>query len=598
MPTVRPRSWLSALALSLLAVSCRPAPDQAATGSADLVLRNGAVYTLVAPAPGGKAPVGPEASAVAVTGGRIAWIGGEDGISGWIGPQTRVVDLQGQMLLPGFIDSHVHLAEGGIELDECALDALETPEAQVAAVRDCAAAKPAAAWVLGNGWQLPVFPGANPHKALLDAVVPDRPVYLSAADGHSAWVNSKALEIAGITGATPDPADGRIERDPDGSPSGTLREAAVDLVWNYLPKPTDEERIAGLRRALAEAARFGITAIQEASLGEPGLRAYAALERANELTLRARAALAVDPEKGPAQVPALVALREKYRRGLLRPEAAKLFADGVIEARTAALLEPYLLPSGAPSQESGTPIWEPAELDAMVAALDRAGFQVHVHAIGDRGVRLTLDALEKARAANGPRDARPHIAHLELIHPHDVARFARLGVVADFQALWAQEDSYIRDLTVPVLGPERSRWIYPLGSVARAGGTIAGGSDWTVTSLNPLEAIQVAVTRRAIDAGPGPAFLPQEAIDLAAVLAAYTRNGAWANFLEQETGTIEPGKAADLIVLDRDLFKIPAEEIHRAKVLLTLLAGREVYRDPGLETPTPGARAAGGRGPS
>lgn len=565
--------FLILLLAALLPLSaCRPRGEaETATETArpaDLVLRNGAVYTL--------ASGQPWAEAVAVSGGRIVWVGQESGVSGWIGPETRVLDLGRKMVLPGFHDSHVHLAAGGVELQECALGELSTSDELVAAVKACAERDPQKPWVIGNGWPLPAFPGANPHRSLLDAVVPDRPVFLSAADGHSAWVNSRALAIAGVTRDTPDPQDGRIERDADGSPSGTLRERAVDLVADHLPETDDAAVISGLRKALEMAAGFGITSIQDASVSEKTLRAYAALDGKGELTVRTRAALYVDPDKGLSQVKDLVALRERFRGRRLHPEAVKIFADGVIESHTAALLEPY---SG--TQNPGKAIWSPAELDAMVAALDREGFQIHIHAIGDGAVRISLDALEKARAAR-TRNARPHIAHLQLIHPDDLPRFRRLGVVANFQALWAQEDSYIRDLTVPVLGPERSARLYPLGGVKRAGGMIAGGSDWTVTSMNPLEAIQVAVTRRATDAEPGPAWLPDEAVDLATAVAAYTSNGAWANFLERETGTIEVGKAADLVVLDRNLFEIPVREIHRAKVLLTLLEGDEVYRDPGF----------------
>ncbi len=567
------RCLLILLTVLLVPLSaCRPQgpagnAESDAARPAELVLRNGAVYTLNA--------AEPWAAAVAVSGGRIVWVGPESGVSGWIGPESRVFDLGGKMVLPGFQDSHVHLAAGGVELQECALGELSTSDELVAAVKACAEREPGLPWVVGNGWPLPAFPGANPHKSLLDAVVPDRPVFLSAADGHSVWVNSRALEMAGVTRATPDPPNGRIERGPDGEPSGTLRERAVDLVADLLPETGDAAMVDGLKQALEMAAGFGITSIQDASVSEKALRAYAALDGKGALTVRTRAALYVDPAKGLAQVPELVALRQRFRGTRLHPEAVKIFADGVIESHTAALLEPYV-DSGDP----GKAIWEPAALDSMVAALDREGFQIHVHAIGDGAVRQTLDALEKARRQNGARDSRPHIADLQLIHPDDLARFGRLGVAANFQALWAQEDSYIRDLTVPVLGPERSARLYPLGGVLKAGGTIVGGSDWTVTSMNPLEAIQVAVTRRATDSGSGAAWLPGEAIDLATAVAAYTRNGAWANFLERETGTVEVGKAADLIVLDRNLFESPVHEIHLARVVLTLLEGKEVFRDP------------------
>ncbi|HYH44976.1 MAG TPA: amidohydrolase family protein, partial [Thermoanaerobaculia bacterium] len=259
-------------------------------------------------------------------------------MSGWIGPETRVLDLGRKMVLPGFHDSHVHLAAGGVELQECALGELSTSDELVVAVKACAEQDPERPWVVGNGWPLPAFPGANPHRSLLDAVVPDRPVFLSAADGHSAWVNSRALAIAGVTRATPDPPNGRIERDADGSPSGTLRERAVDLVAEHLPETEDAAVLSGLKKALEMAAGFGITAIQDASVSEKALRAYAALDGKGELTVRTRAALYVDPAKGLVQVRDLVALRERFRGKRLHPEAVKIFADGVIESHTAALL--------------------------------------------------------------------------------------------------------------------------------------------------------------------------------------------------------------------------------------------------------------------
>ncbi|HBL26285.1 MAG TPA: amidohydrolase [Acidobacteria bacterium] len=548
------------LGLVFLAAGCAGSPQPA-----DLVLRHTAVVTLDARRP--------RAEAVAVTDGRLVFVGTDAAVAPWIGPRTRVLDLAGGMVLPGFQDSHTHLADGGVELGDCRLDAAATPEEVLAEVGRFAAAHPERPWILGGGWQLPVFPHANPHKRDLDALVPDRPVALSAADGHSLWVNTRALALAGITAATPDPPNGRIERDPaTGEPTGTLRESAADLVGHLIPGRTPEERIEGLRRALQLAAAAGITSLQDASATPEELDAYAALDRSGELTVRVTAALLAEAEKGIAQIPELVRLRRVYSGRRLRAGTVKLFVDGVIEARTAALLEPYL-----GSTDRGRPNWEPAALDAMVAALDREGFQIHVHAIGDRAVRITLDAFEKARAANGPRDARHQIAHLELIDPQDIPRFQRLGVIADFQPLWAYEDAYIQDLTVPVLGPERSRWLYPIGSVAKTGAVVVGGSDWPVSSMNPLEAIQVGLTRRDPGSGSGPAWLPEQTVDLDTLLAAYTLRGAFAAFQEATTGSLEVGKAADLIVLDRDLTRSPPHEIAKVRVLRTFIDGQEAF---------------------
>jgi hypothetical protein len=322
--------------------------------------------------------------------------------------------------------------------------------------------------------------------------------------------------------------------------------------------------------------RFGLTALHEASASEEVLQAYAALERRGRLTARVIASVRVNPGKGLAEVVRLGSLRRRYTAGRLRAAAAKIFADGVLETSTAAVLEPYVGTSG----DRGKANLEPPELTRLVAELDRAGFQIHVHAIGDRAIRMALDAFEAARAANGRRDARHHVAHLELIDPEDIPRFRRLGVVANFQPFWANGDSYLTELTEPKLGPARSRWLYPIASLVRSGAPVAFGSDWNVSSMNPLEGIQVAVTRREPDRDPGPAWIGEEAISLSEAIAGYTIGGAYLGFAEKETGSLEPGKSADLIVLDRNLFEIPAWQIHQARVLWTLLEGREVYRDP------------------
>jgi len=285
-----------------------------------------------------------------------------------------------------------------------------------------------------------------------------------------------------------------------------------------------------------------------------------------------------DPTKGLAQIPFLIDMRNRYQGKRLRANAVKIFADGVIEARTAAMLQPYL-----DHGDLGKPNWDAETLKKMVPALDSAKFQVHIHAIGDRGIRMALDAFAAARDKNGSRDSRHHIAHLELIASTDVQRFRQLGVIANFQPLWAYADSYITELTEPALGPARSRWLYPIASVLKTGAVMACGSDWSVSSMNPLDAMQVAVTRRGLEDSTGAAWRPEELVELAPMLAGYTINGAYVNFEEKENGSLEVGKAADLIVLDRNIFEIPLHAIHRIKVLLTLLEGKEVYREAAFE---------------
>ena len=556
------------LALALALSACA-SEDQAGRKAvaADLVFRRAAVYTMDA--------ARSWASAVAVRNGRIVYVGSDSLPPGLLGPNTEVVDLRGKMVLPGFQDGHVHPISSGVELGECALDDLTTGAAIADSIRSCARTQRDQPWVRGGGWQLPVFKNANPSAQLLDQAVPDRPAFFYAADGHSAWVNSKALALAGITRATPDPPHGRIERDPrTGEPSGTLREEAIALVAAVVPPRTDAELSAGLARAQKLANSFGITTIFSAATDEAGLRAYSAADRSGALTLRVIAALSLGDPLADSLLPKLIELRSRSTGPRLRPSAVKLFADGVIESRTAALLAPYLDRKG----DSGTPVYDPAALKDLAVALDRDGFQIHVHAIGDRAIRMTLDAFAYARARNGAHDARHAITHLQLIDSADVSRFRDLGVVANFQALWANGDEYLTDLTEPALGPRRSRWLYPIASVVRSGAVVSGGSDWSVSSLNPLDAIETGITHRSPGDDSGQPWNPAELVDLATMLAMYTINAAYAHHLERETGSIEVGKLADLIVLDRNLFEIPVAEIHSVRVLRTLLEGKTIFQ--------------------
>jgi predicted amidohydrolase YtcJ len=560
----RPFLFLFLVPVFLMQFSCRR--DSGISSPAELILDKTAVYTLDASQPW--------AEALAIAGGRVVYAGTSAGAQKFRGKSTKIIDLSGKMVLPGFQDSHIHLVTGGIELEQCDLNGLATREEILGKIRDYALAHPEKSWVAGGGWDLPIFPEANPRKGDLDSVVRDRPVFLSAADGHSAWVNSKALEIAGVSAETPDPENGRIERIPGSSePSGTLRESGMRLVGRFVPEPTTEEYEAGLLAGLALANRFGITSIIEASADDDILSAYEAADRRGRLTVRVLASIHVDADKAIEQIEDLVGRMRKFKGQYLRATAAKIFADGVVESHTAALIEPYIDRPG----DRGKPLLEQAAFDHLAINLDRAGFQIHIHAIGDRAVRMSLDALKAAREANGPRDSRHHIAHLELIDPADIPRFQELGVTANFQPLWAYPDLYITKLTEPILGPERSRRLYPIGSLVRSGATIVGGSDWSVSSLNPLEAIQVAVTRRAPEDPAGAPWLPEELIDLPTALAAYTINGAYLSHQEEIAGSIQTGKAADLVVLDRNLFEIPSAEIHQVKVRMTLLEGKVVF---------------------
>jgi hypothetical protein len=565
------------LFIAIIAVLALACTGLSGPEPAELVLRHGAVYV-------GDA-AGARAESLAIGRGALVYVGADAGIAAFIGPATRVAELDGRLVLPGFHDAHVHPIAAGLEAMRCKLGGIARREELEARIRECAAAQAGRAWVEGGGWELPVFADANPRKELLDALVPDRPALLISADGHSAWANSRALSAAGVTRATPNPVSGRIERDArTGEPSGTLRESAVEQVSRAAPPTTPAELAESLRRGLTELATLGVVCAHEANATPAYLDAYLSWEASGAPGPRVRAALALPADAATVDpLPSLAAARARAHGSRLRADAVKLFLDGVIEARTAALLEPY-----EGSDDRGSPNQSPAELDALLTRLDAAGFQVHMHAIGDRAVRMGLDAVEHARAANGPRDARHTLAHLELVSPDDLPRFAQLGVVPNVQALWAQADPYITELTIPLIGNERSLDLYPIGSLFSSGAVVAAGSDWPVSSANPLAAIEVGITRRAEGFGPGPGWLPEQRADLLQMLAAYTRGGAWLDFEEHERGTLEPGKLADLVVLDRDLFQIPPHEISNSRVLWTIADGKTIW----IAAPSifPGAR--------
>jgi len=536
---------------------------------ADLLFTNGPVLT----------PEGRTATAVAVTGDRITAVGHAE-VHELAGPGTQVVDLAGRLLLPGFQDAHVHPVPAGLELTQCDLTRARTAEDTIAAVRAYADAHPEREWITGGGWSMEAFEGGTPTKELLDSVVPDRPVYLPNRDHHGAWVNSRALQLAGITRDMPDPVDGRIERDASGEPAGTLQEGAMQLVGRLTPPATRADRLAALLHAQRRLHALGITAWQDALVGEflgmdDPSDAYLAAARDGSLTARVVGALWWDRERGAEQIPELVERRTALSHGRFRASSVKLMLDGVAETGTAALLDPYLDKCGCATANRGTSFIDPQQLPKYVTELDALGFQCHFHALGDRAVRDALDAVEAARAANGPSDTRPHLAHLQVVHPDDVARFARLGAVANIQPLWAAHEPQMDELTIPFLGPQRALWQYPFGALLGSGATLAAGSDWPVSSPDPLQGIHVAVNR--VDpGGAGPVFLPGERLDLAAAVTAYTAGSAYANHLD-DTGRITAGALADLVVLDRDPFAAPPEEIAETQVALTYVGGTGVY---------------------
>ena len=548
-----------------------------ARAPADLVFVNGAIYTVDA----ARRRVG----AVAVKDGRVTAVGFDTDVRGSIGARTEVIDLAGRMLLPGFQDAHVHPVHGGLALIRCGVHAASTAEECLRMIRAYVGKHSDVRWILGGGWALDAFPGGTPTREALDDIVADRPAFITNRDGHGAWVNSAALKIAGITRDTPDPADGRIERDERGEPSGTLHEGAMDLVGRHAPPPSFEDRVEALRRGQAYLHSLGITAWQDAIV-EAGseYEAYLELAGTGELTARVVGALWWDRSRGLEQIEELVDLRERGRVGRFRATSVKIMQDGIVENFTAGVLEPYLDRSGRPTDNRGLSFVDPELLNDVVIRLDAEGFQVHFHAIAERAVREALDAIGSARSRNGPNDLRHHIAHIQVVHPDDITRFRALGVVANAQPLWAAHEGQMDRLTIPFLGVERSTWQYPFASLVRAGATLAMGSDWSVSTPNPLEEIHVAVNRKMPPGYPylgegisGEVFLPDERLDVPTAIAAFTMGSAYVDHLDAETGSIEPGKLADLVVLDRDLFAIPAEELASATVDMTFVEGEPVF---------------------
>jgi len=557
--------------------------------TADLVLTGGPVHTVD--------PARSRATSVAVRDGRIVAVG-HDEVRELIGPRTEVVDLKGKLLLPGFQDAHVHPQGAGLELGLCHLADTVDPAEYLRRIREYADRNPDVEWITGGGWSLEAFPGGTPDRAFLDALVPDRPVFLPNRDHHGAWVNSRALELAGISRATPDPADGRIERDAHGEPIGVLQEGAVGLVESLLPPVSAQEFDAAFDRAQALLHSLGITGWQDALVGAgiglpDNFEVYLRAAVSGRLTARVRGALWWERERGAEQIAGLLERRQAGRgagNGRFDPGSVKIMQDGIIENRTAALNSPYFEPcacrghgtgaggSGGAGGDggSGLSFVDPAKLGGYVAELDRLGFQVHFHALGDRAVREALDALEAALAANGTLGHRHHLAHLQVVHPDDVPRFAALGATANIQPLWACHEPQMDELAIPLLGPERAQWQYPFRSLRAAGAELAAGSDWPVTSPDPIQGMHVAVNR-VVPGEDGEPLIPAEKLTLAQALTAYTAGSARVNHADQ-AGRIAPGMLADLAVLDRDPFDAPEREIHLTRVAATYVAGQAVFQ--------------------
>jgi predicted amidohydrolase YtcJ len=545
--------------------------------TADVIITNARIYTVN--------PRQEWAEAIAIRGEKILAVGDKAKVETYRGKTTKVIDAQRRLVLPGFTDCHIHFLDGSLSLLQVNLDDSTTLTEVQQRVKEYAAAHPELVWVQGRGWNYTLFSSSLPDKKYLDEIVPDRPVYLEGFDGHTCWANSKALQRGGITKATHDPAGGSFARDPQtGEPTGAVKEDAADeVVRHAIPGPTKQEVVAALRRGMLEANRVGLVrAISADGVHVEGgdfanLDVYDELRRSGQLTMRFDFSMRIQP---PALKPALVErienARQRYHDDWLSAGKAKFFVDGVIETHTAAMLAPY---ADDPSQ-SGNLLWDPDEYKRAVAELDAHGIQVFSHAIGDRAIRLALDAYENAQKVNHTSDLRHRIEHIEDPATSDVPRFGKLGVIASFQPLHAYPNDDTLKVWAGNIGPERAKLGWPWRSVQNGGGVLAFGSDWPIVTQNPWPGVQNALTRQTTEGEPAGGWIPKERISLPDAIHAYTLGAAFAGHREKTEGSLEIGKLADLIVLSQDLFQIEPTEIGKTEVLLTIVGGKVVYQSP------------------
>lgn len=558
----------------------------------DVVFHGGPVFT------GTGQPL--HAHAVIIRDGRIAALVPEAEIDAHAAPDAERIDLAGALLAPGFQDAHIHAVGGGIELLQCNLSDAASADEAVALVRAYAEQNPDEEWIVGGGWSMDHFPGGAPVRSLLDEAAPGRPVLLLSRDHHSAWASTAAIARAGLDADSPDPADGRIEREDDGYPAGTFHEGATELFDSVRPAVDAEVGYRGLLRAQDELIALGITGWQDAMVGQgtagiaDPLPVYERALADGALQVHVTGAQWWTRTGGIEQVAHMTSERERIAAldptGRLSVGTTKIMVDGVAENQTAAMLTPYRDAHGHDTHNHGLSFIDPALLREYVTALDAAGMQVHMHALGDRAVREGLDALDAAREANGPTDGRHHLAHLQIVAEEDIPRFADLDAVANLQALWATHEDQLDELTLPFLQDGQEARQYPFGDFVRAGVRLAAGSDWPVSSAAPLEAIHIAVNRAYPGSPQGPLGGEQQRLDLATALAAYTSGSAWVNHREHDTGSIREGYRADLVVIQPDPFALPASDIHRARVTETWIDGRPVFTaDPDLTASDPAA---------
>jgi len=565
------RCWLRLLLLILWAGAVAPAAQTAA----DTIILNARVYTVNAQQPW--------AEAIAVKDGKILAVGDTAKIEAYRGGTTQIIDARGHMVFPGFTDCHIHFMDGSLGLTRVDLNGAATVAEIQKRVKEYASSHPNETWIQGMGWTYPTFkPSGLPDRKILDEVVSDRPVFLIAFDGHSSWANSQALAMAGIDRNTPDPPNGKIVRDDHGDATGALKEAAGDLIDAKIPRPTRADRLAALRKGIHEANKVGLVRVHSAGQDFEYLDLYDELRQHGDLTLRFYVSYFLNPPGLTPEINKQIDdARRQYSDDWISGGVVKTMLDGVVEAHTAAMLTPY---SDDPSQ-SGKLFWDPDKYKATVAELDGRGLQIFTHAIGDKAVRLALDAYQNAAAVNHTKDARPRIEHIETISAQDIERFGKLGVIASMQPLHSYPDEDTLDIWARNIGPERATRPWVWRSIEQKGGVLAFGSDWPVVTLNPWPGVQTAITRQTEEGEPSGGFVPQQRLSLEDTIRAYTLGAAFAGRREKSEGSIEPGKLADFILLDRDLFKIEPSEISKAEVLLTIVGGKVVYESPNWKNP-------------
>ncbi len=523
----------------------------------------------------------PSAEALAIRNGRIVAVNGTDSIRDMANGSTRVIDAGGRLVMPGFQDTHIHLQDSGVGfVTGVDLEQADTADKLKAALKKQAADTPDTYWVQGLCFSTGIFNADNLTRELLDEAVPDRPVYIMASDGHNAAMNSLGLRELNITSETPNPPNGEIIRDDSGEPKGFLYEDAIWWALGMLPKPTDEDYRKGVKYATNYVNQYGITGVLDAMVGERHMRVYTDLDKAGELNVRVGSTCKIHPHETNVQeaVERLKDLRERFKTDKVVMHSAKFFLDGVMENGTAAMMDDYATGGNAPI------MFDEEHLEQLLIACDAERFQLHLHTIGDKAVRVALDGIEAARKANGTWPALHQLAHIQSIHPDDIPRFRELNALANWQPYWACPEASNTEYAVPMMGPERARYLYAVKSVIDTGAPYAISSDWFVTTPNPFEIMQVAVTRQAPGSAPdSEIFCEEERIDVETVVRGYTTNAAAGVWRGETTGSLSTGKFADLIIVDRDIFSISPYELGETKVLLTMLEGSDVHRADGFD---------------